>query len=166
VPPKHRGIELEQDLAFQQRSWRVQRFAWGVLVLIVGAALAGLAGSGPVSRGSRAAQDGRFIIEYERFVRMQAPSRLRLHVSREAVRAGEVRVWFDRNYIERIKLEQIVPQPKRTEVGEQRLTYIFAAEDDQSAMIIFDLQLQTFGRVSARVGMGEVALDFQQLVYP
>jgi hypothetical protein len=164
--PKHRSLELEQDLAYQRRSWRVQRFAWVVLALIVAAALAGLAGSGPFSRESRATHDERILIDYERFVRMQAPSRLRLHFSKEAVRAGELRVWFDRSYIEQTRLEQIMPHPKGTEVGEKRLTYVFAAEDGQSAMIIFDLQFQTFGRVSARVGTGETAIDLQQLVYP
>ena len=164
--PKHHGLELEQDLAFQKRSWRVQRFAWVVLALMLAAALAGFAGSGPLTRASRAAHDGRFLVDYERFARMQAPSRLRVHFSQEAVRAGEVRIWFDRGYIEKTRLEQIVPPPKGAEVGEKRLTYVFAVEDGQSAMIIFDLQFQTFGRVSARLGTGETALDFEQLVYP
>lgn len=166
MPPDPQRLELEQDLAFQQRSWRVQRVAWIVLALIVMAGLAGVTGGGPLSRAAVATEDGRLRVEYERFVRMQAPSQLKLYFGKETVRGGEMRVWFDRGYIEQIKLDQIVPQPLRTEASADRLTYVFAATDGQAGALAIDLQLQRFGRASARLGVGDATLEFRQLVFP
>jgi hypothetical protein len=132
----------------------------------VAAGLAGLAGRGPFSRASVATEDGRLRVEYERFLRMQAPSRLKLHFGKESIRGGEMRVWFDRGYIEQSKLEQIVPQPLRTEVGAERLTYVFAGTDGQSGTIAIELQPRRFGWVSGRLGTGDVALEWRQLVFP
>jgi hypothetical protein len=166
MPSAHRDIEVAQDLNYQRMSWRIQRIAWIVLALVVLAALAGLAGTGPLSRAERTAPDGSLRLEYERFTRMYAPSRLRVHFDARAVRAGEVRIWIARRYLEQAKLEQVVPQPARVEVEDERLTYVFAAGDGAAGAVTFYMQLQSFGRISGRVGSGPAALEYRQLVYP
>ena len=161
-----RDLELEQDLNFHRRGWRVQRVCWILLALILLAGLAGLMGTGPLSDDIRSAADGRFELEYERFVRMQAPSRLRVHYAPEAVQSGVVQVWLDRRYVEQTQVDAIVPQPLRVEIGADRLTYVFAATDGQAGAVTFRLQLETFGRVAGRAGVGEQVVDFRQLAYP
>jgi hypothetical protein len=159
-------LELEQDLEFQYKSWRVQRVCWVLIALIVLAALLGLMGTGPLSAETRRAADGLFELEYERFVRMQAPSRLRVNYTPQAVQAGEARVWLDRSYVERTRLEAVVPQPLRVEIGEDRLTYVFAAQNGHPGAVTFHLQLQTFGRLAGRSGIGDAVIAFRQLAYP
>lgn len=43
-------LEIEEDLDFQRRMWRLQQIGWALLVLVVVAALLGLFGKGPLSR--------------------------------------------------------------------------------------------------------------------
>jgi hypothetical protein len=162
----HGSLEIPQDMAFQRRSWRVQRVGWAVLALIVAAGLAGLAGSGPLSPATQESQDASLRLEYDRFTRMHAPSRLRLHFGTQAVRAGEVRIWLDRSYMEQVKLERVVPQPQQVQVGEKRLVYVFAAEEGQPGAVTFEMQHRTFGRISGRAGIGDAVLEYRQLVYP
>lgn len=161
-----RELQLEQDLEFHRRSWRVQRVCWALLALFLLAALGGLMGAGPLSDDTLSAADGRFELEYERFVRMHAPSRLRIHFAPEAVRAGELRVWLDRRYVEDTRLDAVVPQPTRVELGADRLTYVFAAAEGEPAAVTFDLQLNKFGRVTGRCGIGDSSVEFRQLAYP
>ena len=66
-------IDLDQDIDFQQRSWKVQRVGWGLMVLFVLAGLSGLLGTGPLSNVTDGDEGGPLWLEYQRFGRLQAP---------------------------------------------------------------------------------------------
>ncbi len=66
-------IQLEDDIAFQRKSWLVERIGWGVMLTILVAALAGLFASGPLSSKNVESADSSAIVRYERFARAQAP---------------------------------------------------------------------------------------------
>jgi hypothetical protein len=165
-PSPKRSIELGQDMEFQQRNWKVQRVSWILLTLALLAAFAGFWGSGRASHRTVTAADGSFAIEYERFTRFKAPTRLRLHFTPKAVHGGEVRVWLASSYVAEIFPRYVVPTPRAVEAGEHRVTYVFAAEAGRGGSVIFDVQPQGIGSVEARVGVGETALEFRQFVYP
>ena len=169
MPPLPRvgSLELGQDLRFQQRSWQVQRAGWACFALVILAALAGLFGHGPLSRAAAASPDGSLAVEYHRFVRMQSPTELRVRFDAAAVTDGEVRIWLDRGYVERIRLQPVVPQPQQVEIGADRLTYVFsAAKLEARGAVTFHLQFQSFGRAHARIGHRTAQVAFGQLVYP
>jgi hypothetical protein len=48
--PHSGDLELDQDLAFERRTWTVERVAWVAMGLMGIAALAGLLGPGPLSK--------------------------------------------------------------------------------------------------------------------
>lgn len=85
-------LEVDQDLAFERKSWAAQRIGWGVMTLAIVAALAGLLGSGPASRTRAETPDGAIAVEYDRFVRANAPTDLDVSVGRGAIRDGVVRL--------------------------------------------------------------------------
>ena len=160
------GLEIDQDLRFQQRMWILQRLGWGVIACLILAALLGLLGSGPLaSRTLDSSQQG-FRLEYQRFLRHRVPTRLRLHVKSHP--REEVQVWYDRALIEHFVITQIVPAPTRVEVNTERLTYIFRVTDQQEPFLItFSLAPETFGSLFGRVGIErEDFLSFRQFVYP
>ena len=68
-----------EDLAHERVIWRLQHFAWALFALIGVAALAGVFGSGPAARAK--SQNASLLLEYDRFLRYQASSTLKLHVS-------------------------------------------------------------------------------------
>lgn len=163
--PRIGDIEVAQDLKLQALGWRVQRVGWACMALAVIAAAAGLFGSGgPASRATAATENGALRADYARFARRQAPQTLRLHFGAEAVRGGEVTLWFERAYVERMVVEQVVPEPQRVSVGPERLTYRFAA--DGPGMVSFHVRFDGPGIVRGRAGTGAAALELRHVVYP
>jgi hypothetical protein len=109
------SLEINQDLDFQRREWRLQWVAWGVVLLILVAGLAGLLGGGPLSNGQASA--GPLAVNYERFVRKQAPARLELMVSPEAAVDGEVALWIGDGFLEKVNVAGVIPEPVAMEAS-------------------------------------------------
>jgi hypothetical protein len=159
------GLEIDQDLRFQQRMWVLQRLGWSVMACIILAALVGLLGSGPLASRTLDSPQRGFRLEYQRFLRHRVPTRLLLQVKSKP--PEELRVWYDRTLIEHFIVTQIVPAPTRVEVNAERLTYIFrVAGQEEPSLITFSLEPETFGSHSGRVGIEYDSLYFQQFVYP
>src|SRR6185503_10274526 len=71
-PPVRIGdLELNQDLDLQRKTWTVQRIGWGGMALIVVAALAGVFGSGPLTRTEVTDNPQTFRLLYDRFGRYE-----------------------------------------------------------------------------------------------
>lgn len=161
-------LEIDQDLAYLHRSWRVQRVGWLGMAVVLALALAGLLGSGPLS-WQEVTVPGFLRVEYQRFARYQAPQTLTVRVDPAATHAGEVRLWVDRRYLEHARIETITPEPSRVETAADRLVYVFAMNrTGEPATVAFDLQAERIGTIAGRVGLDgtEAAAPFRQLVYP
>jgi len=161
-------LEIDQDLAFAQRSWRMQRAGWLGMMAVLVLALAGVFGSGPLSR-QEVSLPGLLQVEYQRFARYEAPQTLTVRLEPAATRAAEVRLWVDRRYLDESRVETITPPPSRVEAATDRLVYVFPmSRPGELATITFDLQSRQIGPISGRVGLEgtEAVAPFRQLVYP
>jgi hypothetical protein len=162
-----RDLEIEQDEAFERRSFTVQRTGWIVLTVIVAAAAAGLLGSGPLGKATAHAP-GAFTIKYERLSRYQAPQTLQIHLEPAVTGRREVRVWINRVFLDASKIESVIPPPVRVEGGADRLYYVFhMARPGDRLFVALHLQAAQIGLVNGRVGVdGGTEVAFRQLVYP
>jgi hypothetical protein len=161
-------LEIDQDLEFQRRSWAVQRVGWGVMALCLILALAGILGSGPLSRQD-VALPGLLRVEYQRFTRYQTPETLTVRLEPPATRAAEVRLWLDREHFESAKIETITPPPVRVESAGDRLVYVFPmSRPGEPATITFMMQSERLGPTAGRIGLAGVGAfaPFRQFVYP
>jgi hypothetical protein len=165
---RHGDLELVEDLPFQRREWLAERVAWSVMALVVGAAILGLFGSGPLSRSIAGDEAGPLWLEYERFVRLLAPADLKVHLGPGAAAQPTVRVWIDRRYMESAELKQVTPQPVGMEAGAERLILTFRRVDgDRSTAITFNMRPSRSGSLSGRVGLIDgPTVRFDQFVYP
>ena len=160
-------LVIEQDLRFQQRMWDVQRVGWGVIACVLVVALLGLLGSGPLASRTVDSPQGRFRLEYQRFLRQRTPTRIHLFVYLKDQPQQEVRVWCDHTLIEHFEIRQIVPPPAKVETATGSLTYIFPITNQiEQLLIIFSLEPEIFGLLSGRIGVDDDSLYFRQLVYP
>ena len=161
-------LEINQDLPFQQLSWKLQRIGWGVMALIVVAALAGLLGPGPLSNATAGEKDSMLWVEYNRFERYQSPVMLRIHLGPGAAQDGKARLSINRDYIENIELQHIDPEPESVEVGAQSTAYLFkVADPEKPTAITFHLEPNTRGWLPVRIGLpGAPPLSFRQFLYP
>lgn len=150
------GIEIEGDLAFQQREWRMERIAFVVVGSLIVAALLGLFGSGPLAWAKVADDAGTLSVEYERFARRGGTSAFTVVVSETRQRDGEFQVLFDREYLEAFTIEAITPQPSDVVVEKERLRYSFTqGAPTGSLTATFHVIPEGLWRVPASVGLPE-----------
>ncbi len=159
-------LEIEQDLGYQQREWRVQKFGWAVMALVIMAALLGLFGPGLFNQAAR--QGDGLRLEYERFRRYQAPAELRFHIAEGASPGDQVRLLISQDYLNGVQIQQVTPQPESVSGGRGRLTYIFGRTSPQQPITItFYLTTQQMGPLTGQVSLADGSLlPFRQFVFP
>jgi hypothetical protein len=161
-------LQIKQDLDYQRREWAFERAGWGVMLLLVVAALLGVLGQGPLSHTETDGPDGTFRLEYDRFLRHRAETELSVHLSAEKTGRSEVRLWLGQNYLDRVLLNQVTPPPAHVEAGEGRSVFVFRVADrGRPARIVFHIEPQSAGSLPGRAGLdGDNGLSFNQFVYP
>ncbi len=107
-------LEIDLDPDFERRILRFQQAGWAVLGLIVLAALLGLFNTGLFSKAVVADPEVPLRLEYDHFLRYQAPQRLRIRVGPLAAPDRRVRLWISDDYLEGVQVRQIDPRPERT----------------------------------------------------
>ena len=156
-----------EDLAHERAIWKLQHFAWGLFALILLAALLGVFGRGLLSESKVGNPNAGLWAEYDRFGRYHAPSTLKLHLAPSG-NSSLPAVWLGRDFVDRIEMQQIYPQPERVKVGQDRLIYIFnVARTNESAVITFHYKPDGYGKTHAKLGLENgPELQFSQFVYP
>jgi hypothetical protein len=98
--------------------------------------------------------------------RVERAERLGIHAA--PARAGELRLWLDRAYLEGVRIESMVPPPVRAEAAGDRVVFVFALADVRPFALHVRLQPERIGLLHGRAGLDGVgeALTFRQLVYP
>jgi hypothetical protein len=160
-------IELEQAPEFQRREWTVQRVGWALMLLVVGAGMAGAFGRGPLS--SRSAGGVGFRLEYERLLRHRTPSTLELRVEQgAAVPDGTLRVWISGEYLQTMEVERILPEPEGVQVVADGFVYSFRTGiPDRGVTVFIDITPEGYGSEEGRIRLGDgPPLHFAQFVFP
>lgn len=158
------SLEVHQDMDFQRREWRVQQFGWAVMLLFLVAAVAGLFGAGPISSSTTGEVNSALWVDYERFGRRGAPSRLRVHASPAA---EEFKLLIDRGYLEALKVENISPEPQSAEATGQWVVYTFrVAEPGAPTAVTFEVQPDQIGPLRGRISAEGHTREFAQFIYP
>ncbi len=160
-------IELSQDLDYQRRSWIAQRVGWIFFGLLMVAAFAGFLGAGPFSAAT-AGEGTPLQVQYGRFVRHRAPVEMKIAVQPGAVQGEEARISVNREYLEQVEIQNVVPEPDSVETAGDRLTYVFkVANAGEVNKLTFNFMPITIGQHEVRVGLeGGPEHTFKQMIYP
>jgi hypothetical protein len=164
---RHVELEIEEDLAFHERVRRVQRVGWAVIMVVILAGLGGLFGRGPLSDAESRVDPAGLRVNYSRFTRVDAPDVLRVWTPAAPDGEGFV-LLLNRAYLDRVRVDTVMPSPAAVEVGEERVRYVFARRSGEvGAWVTFHLTPQSTGLARARVGMpGAADVAIWQFVYP
>lgn len=156
-------LEVDDAPQFQQRQWRIQRLGWVLLAATVVTALLGFLGPGPMSWSVVGEQALR--MEHPRFPQLQAPTHLRFHFQ---AKTSSPELWVDRKYIEKFKIDAIVPAPRSQRAEADRLIFEFDAGVDAAATAVtFYVTPTDAGSAGARAGLiGGPTLTAWQFIYP
>jgi hypothetical protein len=157
------GLELEADEAFHERVWRLRRAGLLAMVLLILVGLGGLLGTGPLSRGE-VSDAGGLHVEHARFARAEAPASLHVRMPGQA---DGYRVAVSRAFLDRVRIDAVVPPPARTEALGDQILYVFAGRPGADAMATFHFTPRGVGLARAGLGLpGRAPLTIWMLVYP
>jgi hypothetical protein len=161
------SLDLEQDPGFHRRMWRAQRAGALILVLLAVAGVAGLLGSGPLSRAVAGDEAQGMRVEYERFGRVEVRQAMRVRMGPGASADG-YRLTLDRDFLDRVRVEGIVPAPVLAEAVPGGVAYRFAGRPPAGEPVAtFDLTPRSPGVLRARIqAPGAVPVTTWQIVYP
>jgi hypothetical protein len=161
-------LDLNQDLDHEGRESRAQSIGWAIVALVLGSALAGLFGDGPLSSRMAGQQESGLRIEYERFERRHSESRLQVHLDPTTARDGMVRLWISRGFLDRVSVDRIEPEPRDRILASDRVVYTFpmSSRPDASGVTLL-FSADKVGPLRARLGLEHgPELHLWQFVYP
>jgi hypothetical protein len=165
--PDHDGasLEVEDDLDFHRRMWRVQRAGWLAMLGIIVVALLGLLGPGLLGPAVIAAPGG-LRVEHPRFARADAPQALRVRLPARAPSANGHRLALGRRFVERVRMEAVMPRPVVVEgASDDRVVYAFAGP--VAPVATFHFTPRGMGLVRAELwAPGAPPVSFWMVVYP
>jgi hypothetical protein len=153
---------VEEDMRFQRREWRIKRLAWAVFAIAVFAALCGVFSRGPFSETRAASDDGALVVEYARFERDGAPSRLVVHVP---ATDGAASVYLDRSFHETFSVDGVEPRPVEARSFDGGVRYVFASETSP-AVVRFEVTPGHGGFAESVIADGTRRVSIRQLIYP
>lgn len=133
------------------------------------AALLGVFGKGPLSHARAGSDDSGLRVDYERFLRQEAPGTLTVNLGGAAVRPDSMtEVWLDRTWLAEMEVTGITPEPERSRVETDRVVYTFRLNPESTpARVTWYFETHLLGRSTVRVGVvGGPSYSFSQLAYP
>lgn len=166
---KHDTASIAEELDFQRSSWKVQRVAWLIMVGVSLSALLGLFGQGPLSAGHAGSDQSGLRIDYERFLRREAPATLEVNVGVAALQPDSTaEIWIDRKWLAEMEIKRITPEPESSLLERDRIVYRFRLDPSSApARITWYLETHALGASTGRIGVaGGPAYSFFQFAYP
>ena len=162
------NIDINEDVPFQRREWKLQRIGWVVIALLLLAGLLGVWGRGPLTTKQITDAASASWVEYHSVDHYQADTTFSLHVGSGAVTADTLRITLNRAYLDRIQLQGIEPEPAAQELRGNGVVYVFdVATPGQPVAVTFEHVFTQPGTATAEIGIeGGPALSFRQFVLP
>ncbi|HEX6962716.1 MAG TPA: hypothetical protein VF175_12665 [Lacipirellula sp.] len=161
-------LDLDQDLRFQRREWRLQRVGWFLWIALIAAGLAGAVGPGPISSQRLSTSDGRLAVEYERFVHRHYPTELRLSIEPEDEQDKSLRVRISQTLLDRIKIARIHPEPVLSELTADGVWFEFGRQPGaERVTVVWHIEHDKIGRGAGQLQLaGSQPLSIPFFVYP
>lgn len=161
-------IEAGCDLPFERRWWTIQRICWGVMFLLLVGGVAGLFGGGPLGKAVTHPPGSKVEVHYEWLARRERPTILRLNLDKQAIASGQVHVRLNEEFVNRLRIKQIIPEPVSTEPLADGARYTFRTDPTlDSATVVFIQDPSSPGIVEGEIAVGDAApVHVRQFVYP
>jgi hypothetical protein len=157
-------LEVDEDLEFQRREWRLQRIGWwGFGAFILCAVLGLFGGGGPLGVASRA--NSTLTVVYQRFVRSGTSTRLLVSVAPPA--SGAAELILTRAYFDAIRIERITPEPMTVAIDADEVTLRFSVGAGAgSPVVVLDLSFARPGRYLAEIRLpGGLSVAWSQIAF-
>lgn len=154
-----------EDLAYQRRIWRFQRWGWAGLGLLVLLGALGAFGDGPLAGARTRSEDGAVEVEWERIERAGRDSTIRLRTV--APHAGPLLLRMEEGFVDRVTVSAAEPRA----AGEARAPGLVQLRFDpppegRRAEVVLSVHARRPGLVTGRLVLGESAVSLHLVILP
>lgn len=160
-----RSYPFREDMAFQQKDWRVERIGWCVMGLLVVLACLGLFSDGPLSATTAHDEARQLTVEHERFYRYGAASDMRWKVP--GTPGTETTIAVGQPFLEAFTLETVTPTPSRMSATPDGIQMTFSRQEGSSLEILLALTPDKVGRAAFDIRLqGTQPVRISTFIYP
>jgi hypothetical protein len=131
---KNAGLEVEEDLKAQRRHWIFQKFGIGFMVLFTLASFLGLLAPGPFSKVDHGQGDD-IKIKYERSVHYRDSTDIDIEISPTLIREGKIVLSLTRDFVSKVHVDKIIPEPEKVETDGEEFRYTFRASSSTRPLL-------------------------------
>lgn len=160
--PRH--YPIADQIARQRRTWKHERIGFVVLLAFIALALSGLFASGPLSRHIGSSPQQRLTVEYERFLRNGASSRIVLVARTSPSARATLRI--DRAFLRAHVVENLQPQPLSARSHEGGLELAGQADERGEFSLYLTIRPDGIGLVRSTAWFEGDSVVFTQFIYP
>jgi hypothetical protein len=154
-----RDIRLvEKSYELQRKQWKASRMFWTIMGLVLMAASLGFFGDGPVSKKTYTTSN--LQIEYNRFLRIEKATEV--HINVKGLGKDPV-ISINNDYLKKVKIEQVIPEPASVEAENNILTYRFSSI--KNGLVTFYLSPQKMGSQKLEFIIDGNKMSFDQYIY-
>jgi hypothetical protein len=146
------GIEVADDMAFQRRSWRVQRLGRWLVFAFVGVALTGAFGGGGLAKVQAISPDGRVAVEHRRVLRNEADAHVAVRFT-VPDNAGNPVLWMSESLLAAFELEGMTPRAEREWSEGGRVVWEFDRRTRGALEVRLQLRARETGRHAGEIGL-------------
>ncbi len=157
-------LQIRENTRFQKRVWRVQPVIWCLMLLFVAIGFFGtFGGAGPLNKTS--VSERHVKIEFERFPIKTIPTVVTVQI--DSAFADEVDLWLNDDYLARMVLKHLYPNPERSRTRDGGTSFTFSVTAGQPATLSLVFEPQSSGRATSDYRIrGAATVKISHLVYP
>jgi len=160
-----RDYPVREDMAYQVKVWRFERWGWYTLVLLILLALLGLFSHGPLSTRDVHGGDGKVRVQYEMFHRNGSSNPMQISV----IGAPDATVELELNgaLLDGFSIETLQPQPVRAISAGQGLKLWVQTDAQGQANLYLTLRGEGLGPFRSRIASpGAQPVNLDQFIFP
>lgn len=162
---KSRDYPIRENMPYQLKVWRLERFGWYLLVLLMLSGLIGLFSRGLLSTREVSSQDGQIVVEYEMFHRNGSTNRMKVQVSGRP--GAQLDLDFSGEMLEGFSIESLRPEPLRSSSLSEGLRLVVQTDNHGLATVYLTLRGDGLGSFRSRVStQASAGVTLDQFIYP
>ncbi|HYO81659.1 MAG TPA: hypothetical protein VES20_09675 [Bryobacteraceae bacterium] len=161
------GTFIVSNTEFERKWHRFEMVVWVLLTLVLGCAVAGLLGGGPVARTTVLSGDGLLTVSFDRVIRTHSNYEVEVICERPSTGRGEVRLALGGALLKETPFQTTMPSPAAVQAGNKWTKLTFRTEANEPARITIVQRGQSPGAATWTVALeGGSSVTATQIVLP